>query len=278
MYNLTGYEKIQLGEIEKWKTEEPSVVQKTLGKALGFFATPANWVINQIVPEKALVGVLEGFNGAARFSADYQDILRDAKVFSLVELQKKDLALSDKLANEVHNWAIGLAITQGALTGATGLLGMAINIPIVTTLALRTIHKIGLCYGFEAITPKEKDLVIGILSAAGANTMAEKNAALFQLKRITVILAKPFWKFPGQELKQIGYYSLQGVAKQVGVNLTKRKAAAALPAIGGIVGGSIDGWFIKEVGWAARRTFQEMWLAKNGKLEEPIDVDNILGL
>lgn len=63
-----------------------------------------------------------------------------------------------------------------------------------------------------------------------------------------------------------GVIALRNLAKQLGVNLTKRKALAIVPAIGALVGGSANGWWIKEVGWAARRSFQERWLAGAGKL------------
>ena len=36
-----------------------------------------------------------------------------------------------------------------------------------------------------------------------------------------------------------------------------------------MVGGSANGWWMKEVGWAARRAFQERWLLDAGKLEAP---------
>jgi len=50
--------------------------------------------------------------------------------------------------------------------------------------------------------------------------------------------------------------------------LTKRKALQAIPAIGALIGASVNGWYIKEVGWTARRAFQERWLLENHKIIE----------
>ena len=61
---------------------------------------------------------------------------------------------------------------------------------------------------------------------------------------------------------------IKNLAKQLGVNLTKRKALHAIPAIGALVGASVNGWYIKEVGWTARRAFQERWLLENHKIME----------
>ena len=58
----------------------------------------------------------------------------------------------------------------------------------------------------------------------------------------------------------------RNLAKQLGINLTRRKALAVIPVLGAVVGGSANGWWLKEVGWAARRAFQERWLIDAGKL------------
>ena len=68
--------------------------------------------------------------------------------------------------------------------------------------------------------------------------------------------------------KEAGIIGIKNLGRQLGINLTKRKALQAIPAIGAIVGASANGWYVKEVGWAARRAFQERWLIENGKIIE----------
>ena len=68
--------------------------------------------------------------------------------------------------------------------------------------------------------------------------------------------------------KEAAVVGVKNLAKQLGVNLTKRKALQIIPVIGAFVGGSVNGWYIKDVGWAARRAFQERWLVENGKMIE----------
>jgi hypothetical protein len=70
--------------------------------------------------------------------------------------------------------------------------------------------------------------------------------------------------------KEASILAIKNLAKQLGVNITKRKALASIPFIGAAIGGSVNGWYIKEVGRAARRSFQERWLIENGKI---IDAD-----
>ncbi len=109
-------------------------------------------------------------NTAEKFLADSEDILRDAKVRSLIELQTKNLAVSDELAHAVHKWAIGLAADEEAM-------------------------------GFMELE--------------------------------SFLIAK------------------RTLAKQLNINLTKRKALqiiSAMIGVSAIVGNSINGWYIKRSG------------------------------
>ena len=132
---------------------------------------PIVWVVNKVIPQAAIEGALVAANNMAELLTDKGDILRDAEVCEIKELQSKDLELSDRLASNVANWAMGIAGTEGGMTGALGLYGMAADIPILITFALRSIHKIGLCYGYVTDTLEEKQFVLQVMSAASANTM-----------------------------------------------------------------------------------------------------------
>lgn len=267
---ITPYEKKQITEIRKWKAEEPSVVSKSLGVLL----SPVTWLINKIIPEAAIRGALDLSSSLAEWLTDTNDIIRDAGVKSIADLRTLNLETSDNLANSVHNWAIGIGTVEGGGTGATGLPGMAVDIPAVITLALRTTYKIGICYGFEVETKQDKEFVLAVLAASGANEMQEKTMALATLRMLEVAIASQTWKKMAevaaekQLSREAGIIGIRNLAKQLGINLTKRKALQAIPAIGAIVGASANAWYIKEVGWAARRAFQERWLIENQKITE----------
>ncbi|MDR7074179.1 hypothetical protein J2X07_003174 [Fictibacillus barbaricus] len=150
--------------------------------------------------------------------------------------------------------------------------GTVVDIPTTITFALRTIHKIGLCYGYECKTEDEKSFVLGILAASGANSVEEKTAAILALKSIQNTIAKQTWKKMAEKAaqqpfgKEAAILAIKNLAKQLGINISKRKALQAIPIIGALVGASANAWYIKDVGWAARRAFQERWLFENGKI------------
>lgn len=267
---LNTYESTQLQKIKDFKNEIPSVISQGIGTVL----KPLTYLTEKIIPEAAIKGALDFSNSAAKWLTDINDIKRDAKVTNIEELRYADLELCDNLADEVHNWAIGIASAEGGVVGAFGIAGMAADFPAIITLALRTIHKIGICYGYESKTELDNQFVLGILSASGANSVKEKEMALLTLKNIETMLIKQSWKTMAkkaaeQQLSKEGIViAIKNLAKQLGINLTKRKALQAIPIIGAGIGATVNGWYIKEIGWAARRMFQERWLIENGKIIE----------
>lgn len=267
---MNNYELNQFNQIQEWKNEVPSVVSQAVGTVL----KPVTWVVNKVIPRKAIEGLLVGCDAVAELLADTNDIKRDGGVTEISELAHKDLELSDKLANVVHNWALGMAGAEGLATGSAGLPGLVVDIPALITLSLRTIHKIGLCYGFECKSEQDKQLILAIMSAAGANTVEEKTISVTLLQRMNVLVSKTTWRKLAEKAMENKYgieaaiIAIKALAKQLGINLTKRKALQAIPVFGGTVGAAMNVAFIQDVTWAARRTFQERWLLENGKINE----------
>ena len=61
--------------------------------------------------------------------------------------------------------------------------------------------------------------------------------------------------------------AIKALAKQLGINLTKRKVAQVIPIVGGGVGAAMNVAFINDVAWAARRMYQERWLMVNRRIK-----------
>jgi len=234
---------------------------------------PLVWAAEKVIPQAAIEGALTAANKTAEWMTDTSDVLRDGHVDNIKDLRTKDLQLSDQLADIVHNWAIGVATAEGTGTGIVGLPGLVADIPLLITWSLRTINKIGLCYGYESQTEEDRRFVLGVLAAAGSNTMEEKTAAMMFLRQIQVLLIQKTWKALAEEAaaKKLGEAALimaiKQLAKQLGVNVTKRAALKVIPIVGGVVGGAVNGAFIRDIGWAARRAFQERWLMENKKID-----------
>ncbi|MEI7672651.1 MAG: EcsC family protein [Deltaproteobacteria bacterium] len=263
------YEKEQIRAIDEWRREKTGAI----GAALGFVIFPISVLIQTIIPKEAIQNVLSGASATAEMLTDEGDVIRKGDVAEIEVLRKKDLRLSDQLANEIHNWAIGIASAEGVGSGMWGIYGLALDIPFIITFALRTIHKIGICYGYRNKDENGKRFVLALLSAASANTVSEKAEAVKLLQAIDLMIAKQTMKtvlekaVQQQFAKEAVLLSVKNLGRQLGINITERKVLQVIPAIGAAVGGSVNAWFINDVAWAARRAFQERWLIENDKLE-----------
>ncbi|HTP52314.1 MAG TPA: EcsC family protein [Anaeromyxobacteraceae bacterium] len=264
---LTDHEEEAVQAIRAWKAQKPGL----WAKVMGVLGEPITWVVRQKAVERVLATALDGANSLAHHLADADDVRREAGVKDIAELRSLDLALSDRMADRVHNWAIGLAASEGTATGLGGLFALPADVPFILTLALRTIHKIGLCYGYEATSPGDKDLVLGVLGASGALDLVDKVAALASLRSVQVTVASQTWK---QIAATASKDALSGeatlvaatkVARALGWNLTAGTFQKAIPFLGAALGGAANARYVRGVGWAARRTFQELWLIANGK-------------
>jgi hypothetical protein len=263
---LSDYERTQLEAVQAWQGESPSVASRALVKLL----SPAVFLLDRMVPLEAMEAAIEGARKAGLALTDVDDLLRASGVPRVDMLRGLPLEQCDQLASSVQRWAIGFAAGEGAATGAAGLLGIALDIPAALTLSFRTIYKIGLCYGY-APSAQDVEFVHGILAASGANTMQEKLAALAYLQAIRTTLQQQTWRMMANHAAEHAFsregaiLAVRGLARQLGLNLTKRKALQAIPVIGALVGASVNGWYIRDVATSARRAYQLRWLVEHRK-------------
>lgn len=257
-----SYETHQLSEIARWKTEEPSVLSKISGRLF----KPVSWLVEAVIPEKSVQSGIEACSDASKFFLDINSFKQETGITEIAELRQKAMHFCDAQADSVHNWAIGYAASEGAVTGVAGFAGMAADIPAIITIAFRTINKIGLCYGFENVTEQDNLRILSILSVSGANTIEEKQVALESLAELNSALAIESRKQLAQKTvnnelsKEAGKIVVRGLARQLGINLTRRKTLQVIPVVGAAVAAGVNGAFINDVAWAARRIFQEAWL------------------
>ena len=260
-----SYEQQQIQAIKRWQEQSPKLSALLVGMAFA----PVAKLVDMVIPESALHAALEAACGVGEKLANPNAILKQANIDHVGALFYADMQLCDQLANSVHDRAIALAAAEGGVTGASGLIGIAVDIPSLMTLALRTIYQTALCYGFELKGEEGRHVVLRVFSLASANSLREKETALVSLVAIKQMLQQQSW----QQIQQAAFatvgkealvVALRDLAGQLGINLTKRKALNIVPVVGAAVGAAVNASFMKDVGWAARRTFQEMWLLQHG--------------
>ena len=251
------YEREQLRQIEAWKTQPPSKLQRMVGQAF----VPVCWALRKAISPPVIQAALESVDWTAQHTLVIEWLKHQKRHDGSAETS--ELKHLDALADHFHKWQIGYAVVEGAATGAIGLAGIVADVPLLMTICLRTIRGIGTLYGFNADDDGERRFAIGVLGCASANSIAEKEAALIYLKELQVIVARHTLKHittVSMVANERSVFFFRSVAGQLGLNLTRRKIVQIVPLIGSSVGALVNAKFVDDVGIAARRMYQERWL------------------
>lgn len=254
-------------EIKEWENETPSLVSGIADIAL----LPAQKAAELLVPQSVIETVskaLEGLLNSLLFTSDYT--FSDLDVISTVEERNpslnsldriycsNDIESMDSAADYYWNQNLVAAIAQGGITGAAGLLGLVANLPALYTVVFRCIQQIALCYGFDTSKDEEKVFMLGILTIASSSDIETKQSALIFLKQIQTDLAKKTWKKLAEEGGRASIGSIiRQAAKNIGINLTKRKALMLVPAIGAVIGASFDGMYLQDIARTAKNCYRK---------------------
>ena len=289
---MNKYEEEQYLAIKEWKKSDQNFFGKPLETAdkvikyvsmpIKLLTIPASKLFIKLIPTRVTEKAVKGANLMGEWLVDEKDVIRDGKVSSLEDLQTKGLKLSDKMANDVHNWAVGMAGTEGVITGAGGLFLIGADIIALTSFSFRTIHKIGMCYGYQLKEEEGEQLTLGVLSIAMADSKKEKAEILDMVEQLTSgavedtveeIIGETIGQgvvgkqASGEFIARRGiFFSMKGVAQHLGVYIGRRKLLQLAPIVGAGIGGTLNCIHLNNVAWAARRVFQEKWLRDNGKI------------
>ncbi|MGQ0586684.1 MAG: EcsC family protein [Gammaproteobacteria bacterium] len=258
---MTPYEQQALGKIRAWQAEAPGWGSRLLAKPGSKVAE----VVQVLVPAKVLRAALDGADRLGRKLSHERSILARAGVADLTALRAQPLESLDKLSRNVMRRALALGGATGAVFGVAGAAGLVADVPTLLTLAMRTIHRVGLCYGEKPPVDDERQLALGVFALVSANSLEEKTLAVGAL-RGGADLHEAAWRDGVERVtereiaKNATVYSIQNLARSIGVNLGKRKAAGSIPVLGAAVGAAVNAWYLSDVAQAARYTFQERWL------------------
>jgi hypothetical protein len=245
---LTAYESDQVAAIALWKSTPPNPVAE-LFKAVSLRVTD---LVEKVVPDKLVVGAIDKAYWVSERVAGQEDIKRHAGVNDIKELRQKPLEECDRLAFRVSMLARSWSTAQGAATGAGGFITTLIDIPLLFTQSLRTILRIGHCYGYELDHPHDRTLVLGILIAATSGSLATKRQRIDQLREVKHLLVE-------ETQEDI-------LADEALSILFQLEIFEELPGVGVISGALLNLAFIRRIDITARRVFQERWLEDNGKV------------
>ena len=245
-----------LAEQDAYRAAPPGA----LPRAVRALARPVGFLTNRLIPPEVIEAAIRGADWAA------SGTIRKAAI----DHDFSDFIACDEAASEVRRWALGYAVTGGGAAGAFGALGLAIDIPATITLALRTARLTGLCYGFGSDTEAERLYILDILQLAGANSRAERDAAMARLAEERQEMSRDEWRkivsLTGQATGSVA--ATRRVAATLGVNLSTRKVAQLAPVVGAAIGAGVNAAFQNDIAAASRFAFRARWLELNEGIVE----------
>ena len=133
-----------------------------------------------------------------------------------------------------------------------------LNVPLLLAATLRSIVRIGHCYGYTLDSEIDRLFVLGILELSTADE-PERRQELFQ--QLEQLGPAPAGSNGRSKKKRV---DLDGVRTAMLEDL----AFGAVPILGDLTSILMDYDFVRRVDITARRVFQERWLKDHGKVEK----------
>lgn len=165
------------------KAHLPAVSRQVLGR---HFQT-VNRVAHFISPELNDQVSDYFFNHLNQISNELSSVdavLDEVGIRDLEELTQ-DVDRSQRIGQALAEQNKWLASVQGAFSGATGIVGTAIDIPVSLMFTLRMIYQVGRSYGFDLQKEQDQEVVQYIFKQINLNLIAEKQTLLVVLKALT---------------------------------------------------------------------------------------------
>jgi hypothetical protein len=261
------YETKQVARIRKWRSRRPGWTARMVAK----LTAPIVWMFRQLIPPGAVEAALHGNFWLARRWARERTTLRSLGASSFAELTDAELLQVDRAVRKIHRRATYLAALIGVVSGTFGIFALPVGMAAALNVALRTIHRIGLCYGYEAQTEAERLFIYYTLSLAGNRAPDEKTVSLDALRELQARIASAPPEPVAGELvdDKTRHHAFtiahQDFSREITKQLVQVRLLTAIPGIGAVMGLIVDTNYMRSVGWAARHAYQMRWLRERGR-------------
>jgi EcsC protein family len=246
---LNDYEAEQIQKIATWKSHPPNA----LSELWSIITRPAAKLVGAVIPEALVQSAVElADDGASRLASE-ADIKLRAGIEDISEMHDRSMEECDRMARQAGLTALAISVAEGAATGAGGLWTTLLDVPLAIVVALRTIRKIGHCYGYSLEGVEGRKLVLGILSISLSGSLDLRRRRLKRLRDLEDMVAE-------QTEEEIFVQEIVQFVFQLEI-------FEAVPGLGAISGALVNAEFMGRVDVTARRVLQEHWLRDNRKVQ-----------
>jgi hypothetical protein len=263
---LTLDEARALRETEEW-VHAP---QGLLGRALALASRPLD-AAYQAVPAglrealgeaiyKVLNGLLEGSRYTVNPRALWDRLSADVghDVSSFQQVFKLDLAVLDRAAQDSLRAHRAAAAVEGGATGFMGLVGLVADVPALYGLLFRTIQEISIYYGFPVDSAAEKSHILKVLDVGHYLEDSSRRQGMLELASIQEMIHQGV---PLKDAERLFLAKgLQQLARELALDLTRRKLGQTLAVVGSVVGAGMNYQLVTDVGQTAYHAYRRRHL------------------
>jgi hypothetical protein len=249
---LTPYERCQVDRIAGWKAECPSLFRR----ALDLLEHPLVLLVEKLIPEDLMRAELNRTYQISELFVDRNTVLAHAGVKNMDDLNNMGLDECDALARSFAVQSTRGALERSTLVAVTGGASPIVNTPIIIMQALKSVHTIGVCYGFADESLSDQAFAFNILKIASCGTLAEKQKAVCEA-----------WEQEEELVSETVEEMLEAVLQAALEQATEELGSRRVPFVGCAIGAAVDGAFANYVTEVAIFAYQERWLRKRSKVE-----------
>jgi len=201
--------------------------------------------LRKTVQQGLVAGLTGAYHRLAIAPEDYLQQLQQAHglpIHSFDDLYSLPLEIIDDIADETVSAAKKLAAIEGSGLGLFGFFTLAPDMAILASISLQMMQKLSLVYGFQYTTDQEKaELWVAAASAFGLDVGKE-------------LLEKEVLEgFVGRIIARI--------SARLGAEVAEKIPGKVIPLLSGLIGGTLNYYFVRQWGRRVKRHFREKHLA-----------------
>ncbi|AOL34912.1 EcsC family protein [Geobacillus thermoleovorans] len=185
-------------------------------------------------------------------------VLDKLGVSSLAEVPHLPLETMDRICDELIDARVTFAQLQGAATGIGGALTLAVDIPALLGLALKTLQEIAIVYGYDPKEKEERVFVVKCLQFAAADIVGKK-AILDELSSFSNERGRVFSELQGWREVMMTFRDQYGW----------KKLFQAVPIIGVIFGSLFNKSFMEDIAETGKMLYRKRRIIEKLKQFEP---------
>jgi len=182
------------------------------------------------------------------------------EVYQSVDIAALPLTMVDRVADGLAAKYKAGGIGEGAAAGSAGASGLMVDIPLLTTMALRAIGEYATYYGFDLSNKDERLYMLYVLSLGCSLDDRTKYKVVAEMQQIALRMAQAAeWQSSD---KAMLLQMTKKIAEKFGDKLTKKKLMQVVPGVGAIIGAWSSSSLLADICEAAHFSYRKRFLMR----------------